>query len=155
MITAIDTNILLDILIPTAPHAQESRRALIESGGEGTLVVSEPVVAEVAPRFSDLVGLERFLRRLQIDFEPSASQTLFQAGMSWQTYVTTRPNNLVCPQCGAANPTACINCGVNLRPRQHVLADFMIGAHALHHADQLLTRDRGFYASYFPELRLA
>ncbi len=155
MITAVDTNILLDLVTPDAPHADESDRALAEAWNQGSIVISEVTYAELAVRFDAKEWLDAFLGDTRTELSLSDDATLFSAGKAWMTYLRRRPDGLVCPQCGTANPTACINCGINLRPRQHVLADFMIGAHALHHADQLLTRDRGFYGSYFPELRLA
>jgi hypothetical protein len=86
---------------------------------------------------------------------PSLPATLHHAGSAWKSYGEQRPRSMECPACGAANNVHCRRCQRPLAPRQHIIADFLIGAHALHHADRLLTRDRGFYGRYFPDLKLA
>jgi hypothetical protein len=153
--TAVDTNILLDVLIPEAPHNLESRLALAATNREGALIVSEPVIAELAGYFADQVLLQRFLNETRLRLEPSTTEALLRAGIGWRDYSRRRGTGVSCPACGTAHDLSCTNCGRGLSPRQHVLADFLIGAHALVHADQLLTRDRSIYRTYFPELRLA
>ena len=142
MITAVDTNVLLDVLIPDAPHGDESELALAEALRAGAVVISDPVYAELAVHFPDQEHLDRFLADTGLRLESSNAEALYRTGRAWSEYVRRRPA-LACPQCGAS-----------VQPRQHVVADFIIGAHALVQADQLLTRDRGYYATYFPELAL-
>ena len=153
MITAVDTNVLLDVLIPDAPHGDESERALAEALRAGAVVISDPVYAELAVHFPEQQKLDRFLADTGLRLESSNAEALYRAGRAWSEYVPRRPA-LACPQCGAAQELRCDQCGAGVRPRQHVVADFIIGAHALVHADQLLTRDRGYYATYFPDLTL-
>lgn len=155
MITAIDTNILLDLLIPDAPHGDASERLLGEAIRAGALVISEVVYAELAAHFSEPEAVDRFVEDTGLRITASSADALRRAGAAWATYARQRPRSLECPQCGTPQATRCSDCGAAIRARQHVLADFLIGAHATVHAERLLTRDRGYYATYFPELPLA
>ncbi len=155
MISAVDTNILLDLLSDSPTRGVEARQQLDEAAIAGSVVISEAVYAELAPGFEDSAQLDRFLEETQGRLIPSSREALHLAGSAWQAYSRRRPRILACPQCGEPMPGRCESCGVVVRVRQHVLADFLIGAHALVHADRLLTRDRGYYATYFPDLELA
>jgi predicted nucleic acid-binding protein len=154
LITAVDTNVLFDVLFPDAPHARRSATLLSGAALDGTLVICEPVYAELASAFPTLDSQEAFLSESGVHFRPSDSDVLFLAGARWRQY-TARRAALACSVCGHESRVQCANCGQPIRTRQHVAADFMIGAHALTRADRLLTRDQGYYGTYFPELTLA
>lgn len=154
MTTAVDTNVLLDILIPGAPHGDNSERALFEAVADGVVVVAEAVYAELAAHFPDQGALDGFLDETGMRLERSSAEALHAAGRAWREYLHRRPQCMICPSCGNQQDQVCSQCGTALHARQHVLADFLIGAHAFTHADRLLTRDRGYYRTYFPELRL-
>ena len=154
MTSAVDTNILIDLLSDSAARRAESQRVLDAAASAGPLVISEPVYAELAPHFDDAAGVDAFIRRLTIRRDNSAHETLHLAGVAWRAYSRRRPRVRVCPRCGEPQSDRCEACGEEVRVRQHVLADFLIGAHAAVQADRLITRDRGYYATYFPDLEL-
>jgi hypothetical protein len=88
------------------------------------------VYAELAPQFDTREALDSALNELGIRVVEDGVDVAWLAGCKWADY-------------RSAGGT-----------RDRLLADFVIGAHALLHAECLLTRDRGFYKTYFPELRL-
>jgi hypothetical protein len=115
--------------------------------------IAEEVYAELAAHFAQPSDLDRFPADTGIRLERAGIEALARAGWAWHLYRQRRPGNPVCPSCGAAAGVRCVRCQQPIRPRQHVVSDFF-GAHALVHAQRLLTSDWRYYSTYFPELKL-
>jgi predicted nucleic acid-binding protein len=154
MILAVDTNVLLDILIPNTRHLEWALSSLTHTEAEDHLIISEVVFAELSSQFLSLAELETFLNRTGIRVASSDPQVFYQAGAAWKKYAARRKELIVCPVCGGSQQIFCNSCGDTIRVRQHILSDFLIGAHAKILADKLITRDRGFYREYFKGLTL-
>ena len=155
MITAVDTNIMLDILIPGEPFAGSSKALLERHLAAGQLILCEVVLVELAARFSSETELKAFLAETGIRLVHSNEKSLYVAGTRWAAYATKGgKNRLSCAGCGKTFEAACPNCGKVSSRRLHVLADFLIGAHALTHADCIISRDLGVYKTYFDDLKV-
>lgn len=66
MINSVDTNILLDILIPNAARLQSSLRSLSNIDSKDELIISEAVFAELGSQFLSFNDLDKFLRETGI-----------------------------------------------------------------------------------------
>ena len=155
MITAVDTNILFDILIPGEQHSDSSKRLLERHLVRGQLILCEVVFAELAARFPSEQELKLFLAETGIRFVPSSEKSLHIAGMRWVEFAKKgKKDRFPCGSCGNVFEVICPQCKAVLTKRQLVFSDFLIGAHALVHADCLLSRDLGVYKNYFHDLKL-
>lgn len=86
MITAIDINILLDILVPNEAFYQASVNALQDAAGKGSLVISDIVYAELCVHFETQRKCDTFLQSNDIRVQSLTREALFIASRAWRTY---------------------------------------------------------------------
>lgn len=129
MKTAVDSSVLHAIF-----HGEADGHAwlelLIQARHEGRLVICDVVYAEIAPAFGARDELEATLRKLGVSFEAMLPSTAWQAGALFRRY---REDG---------------------GPREHLIPDFLVGAHAQCQADRLAAADRGYLRRYFASLPL-
>lgn len=135
----VDTTILLDILKDEYRSFQDKLYTALERRED--LVAPSVVYAELMPQFKgNTKMLNQFLEEHKIIIEPLGVDSVIAAAQAWMRYLK-RKKREKCPQCG-----------LKLNLKKHFLSDFYIGGFASVECGALLTRDRGIYTRYFPEL---
>lgn len=136
----IDTVVLIDVLKDEFPSNQEKLYSALAANE--TLIAPSVVFAELLPQFrGGTKQVHAFLRDHKIRIDPLEVKAVSIAGTRWMAYLK-RKSKLKCPKCGAV-----------LDKKEHFLSDFYIGGFALAECDAIITRDRGIYRKYFPELK--
>jgi predicted nucleic acid-binding protein len=130
MITAIDTNVIIDIFRDDPEFVQASTTAVRKCLENGRLVACEVVWAEVRALFPSQKQFHSRINELHIQLLPIDEAAATFAGETWKIYRARGGN------------------------RSRLLPDFLVGSHALMQSDRLLTRDSGFYRDYFKNLRI-
>ncbi|MEX1117796.1 MAG: type II toxin-antitoxin system VapC family toxin [Terrimicrobiaceae bacterium] len=129
MITAVDTSVLLAIDLGEA-EAEAWIETLAHCREAGGLVICDVVAAEFFAVGLNRGAFDETLLDLGVHRVPLTLDAACAAGVTFRKY----------RDAGG--------------PREHLIPDFLIAAHALTDCDALATTDRGYLRRYFGDLRL-
>jgi predicted nucleic acid-binding protein len=129
-VIAVDSSVLLDVLTEDPRFAQASEASIGDALSMGDVVICDAVVAEVQTMLDTRDTAMDALTALGIRYLATTEQAAVRAG-HMQRRFRDRGGR-----------------------RERVVADFLIGAHALLQCSALVTRDAGFFRDYFKGLKV-
>lgn len=127
---ALDSSALLDVLIGDPVYAEASEQCIGDALAREDVVVCDAVVAEVQAMLDTTVNLMDTLASLGIRYEATNEVAAMRAGHMNKRFRARGGK------------------------RERIVADFLIGAHAMLQCSALITRDTDFYQDYFKGLKL-
>lgn len=127
---AVDSSVLLDVLTEDPQFAAASADTLTQALRVGEVVICDAVIAEVQGMLATRETAMDALVEFGIRYLATSEQAAVRAG-HMQRRFRDRGGR-----------------------RERVVADFLIGAHAMMQCDALITRDAGFYRDYFKGLKV-
>jgi predicted nucleic acid-binding protein len=126
----VDTNVLVDVVDDGSDWFEWSIRQLRHQSQVHELAINPVIYAEFAPSFETQDRLDARMEDLELSFRELPRSALYLAGLAHRQYRTEGG------------------------PRHTILADFLIGAHAMVLGCGILTRDVRRYRTYFPRVPL-
>ena len=128
MTTFVDTSVLIPLFDPQSEHHNWCQEQV--TNVDPPLVISDVVYAEVSIGMPSKEATDAAISQFGLERQQYSDEVLFRAGRAFLAYK---------------------NAG---GPKDSLLPDFFIGAHAEVQGEALLTRDTGKVGTYFPTVQL-
>ena len=133
---AVDSNVLIDFIGNDPMAADAADQALRRALGAGPVVACDVVLAEVVTGLGNGSAVIDAVEELGVEFSALELRSAVRAGEMQRRYLERR------------------RAALRQREPLRVVADFLVGAHALLQCQGLITRDAGFYRDYFKGLKV-
>ena len=130
MATLVDTNVLIDVAVRDPVWLKWSRTKLEIAQKQGSLVINQIIYAEFSMRYDTIDEVDDALPEDEYRREGLPFEAAFAASRAFSVYRR---------QGG---------------PREKVMPEFLIGAHAAIRGYPILTRDTSGFRKYFPDVEL-